>query len=264
MFSEKMNPAAVVDFQRFSVKIGAEEFNARINHVLPKLTSVLQASSKIAGRTFSTELGSPPAALVHGPGRLTQDYMWDRFSTFLQAGDLIVTETGTSQLGFNATKLPKGARLWTQGVWGSIGYASGAAVGASIAAKETGEFKRMVLITGEGSLQLTVQAFSLLNRHGLPPVVFILNNKGYTVERFFNGWTAKYNDVPAWDYPSLFKAFAPGVSTIKTFKIHTNSELDHLLNDTAFKTADYPQVVDLDLDWADAPLSLKALFASKK
>lgn len=56
-------------------------------------------------------------------------------------------------------------------MYGSIGYAAGAAVGASIAAKETGRFRRLVLVTGDGSLQLTVQAFSILNRHGITPVV---------------------------------------------------------------------------------------------
>jgi pyruvate decarboxylase len=63
-------------------------------------------------------------------------------------------------------------------VYGSIGYVAGAAVGGSIAGKETGKYKRMIVVTGEGSLQLTIQAFSLLNRHGITPVVFVLNNGG--------------------------------------------------------------------------------------
>jgi len=100
-------------------------------------------------------------------------------SSFLRPGDLVVTETGTSQLGFAVTRLPTGAHLWTQAVYGSIGYASGAAAGAAVAAKEMGTFKRMILITGEGSLQLTVQSFSILARHGIVPIVFVVNNNGY-------------------------------------------------------------------------------------
>ena len=64
-------------------------------------------------------------------------------------------------------------------MYGSIGYAAGGAIGGAIAAKETGKFKRLVLVTGEGSLQLTVQAFSILIRHGIVPVVFVLNNAGW-------------------------------------------------------------------------------------
>lgn len=94
-----------------------------------------------------------------------------RLSAYLKPGDLVVTETGTSQFGINMTTLTHGVKLWTQAVYGSIGYAAGAAVGGSIAAKEMGTYKRVILITGEGSLQLTIQAFSILNRHGIMPVV---------------------------------------------------------------------------------------------
>ncbi|KZL80961.1 pyruvate decarboxylase [Colletotrichum incanum] len=82
---------------------------------------------------------------------------------FVKPGDLIVTETGTAQFGFAQTSLPSGVLAWTQAVYGSVGCATGAAAGASVAAKEMGIYKRLVLITGEGSLQLTVQAFAILN-----------------------------------------------------------------------------------------------------
>ena len=54
--------------------------------------------------------------------------------SFLQPGDLVVTETGTAQVGFTVTRLPNGAKHWTQTLYSSIGYAAGAAVGASVAA----------------------------------------------------------------------------------------------------------------------------------
>jgi pyruvate decarboxylase len=101
-----------------------------------------------------------------------------RLSNFIQPGDIFITETGTAQFGILDTKLTTDVYGWTQGVYGSIGYAAGAAVGGSVAAKELGRYKRLVLLTGEGSLQLTIQAFSILNRCGITPVVFVLNNKG--------------------------------------------------------------------------------------
>lgn len=94
-----------------------------------------------------------------------------RLSTFLKPGDAVVTETGTSQVGFLGTTCKNGVWAWTQAIYGSIGYAAGAAVGASIASKESGKHQRVVCVTGEGSLQLTVQSFSILNRHGIVPVV---------------------------------------------------------------------------------------------
>jgi pyruvate decarboxylase len=80
--------------------------------------------------------------------------------------------------------------MYNQTVFGSIGYATGASVGAFKAIRETARYKRCILVTGEGSLQLTVQAFADLLKLDLNPIVFVLNNDGYTVERLIHGKTA--------------------------------------------------------------------------
>lgn len=64
----------------------------------------------------------------------------------------------------------------------------------------------------------------------------------YTVERLLHGWEASYNDVPDWEYGTLFKAFAPEVKDAKTFKVNTAAEMDKLLSDQEFSSATYPQV----------------------
>lgn len=52
---------------------------------------------------------------------------------------------------------------------------------------------------------------------------------------------AKYNDVPGWDYGTMFQAFSPHVQT-KAFKMTTGKELDKLLDDPSFRSAKHPQV----------------------
>ena len=110
---------------------------------------------------------SPPAKPT---GTATQDWLWPRLGKFLRENDLVVIETGTSQAGFNSVPLPSHITTWTQQVFGSIGYATGAMVGGSVANKERGG-SRSILVTGEGSLQLTVQAFADLLRHGTNPIM---------------------------------------------------------------------------------------------
>lgn len=104
--------------------------------------------------------------------------MKQRFSNFLKPSDILVTETGCSQAGMVEARLPSGLKMFTQAIFGSIGYAPGAAVGASFGGKELNELsekgeghKRLVLVEGDGSLQLTAQAFSVLLRGGLIPVM---------------------------------------------------------------------------------------------
>jgi pyruvate decarboxylase len=102
--------------------------------------------------------------------KVTQEWIWPRLSKFLRSGDLVITETGTSQMGFTATALPENMITWSQPVFGSIGYATGAFVGGTVAHQEKGG-KRAILITGDGSLQLTIQGFADLLRHNTNPIV---------------------------------------------------------------------------------------------
>lgn len=69
---------------------------------------------------------------------------------------------------------------------------------------------------------------------------FIVNNLGYTVERYFEGMEAAYNDVPMWDYGAIFKAMSPETK-VKSFKVDKAVDLDALLSDEDFQNATYPQ-----------------------
>ena len=46
--------------------------------------------------------------------------------------------------------------------------------------------------------QLTVQELSVMIRVGVKPIIFMLNNKGYTIERYLHGEKRKYNDITNW------------------------------------------------------------------
>ncbi|KAL2284738.1 hypothetical protein FJTKL_08817 [Diaporthe vaccinii] len=181
-------------------------------------------------------LAVPVFTTTLGKGIVDESAPYYRLSAYIKPGDLVVTETGTSQFGFNMTTLPHGAKVWTQAVYGSIGYAAGVAAGASIAARETGTYKRVILITGEGS---------------------------YTVERYFDGMKAAYNDVPMWDYGAIFQAMSPETK-IKSFKVDKAVDLDALLSDENFQNATYPQCVDMMLGPKDLPSNLKKMFEIAK
>ncbi|KAK4186308.1 thiamine diphosphate-binding protein [Podospora australis] len=263
IFTEHLNHCTIIDLQRFSVKIGETKYDGRINHIIPLLTLIFtDTHPPLAQLPISPFRQILPIALPES-NKIEQDWLWSRLSSYLHPGDLVITETGTAQVGINSTRFPSGCHGWTQSVYGSIGYAAGASAGAAIAAKESGTYQRLVLITGEGSLQLTIQAFSMLNQgYGITPVVFVLNNSGYTIERYFCGWTAKYNDIPMWDYTALFKALTTG--TTKGFKVRTAGELDGLLDEKEFNEAEYPQCVEMMMDRFDAPAAMKRTFEVKK
>ncbi len=99
--------------------------------------------------------------------------------TSAKPDDIVMAETGTSSMGLAFAQMPKGATFQNQSLWGAIGWATPAAFGAAVAAPG----RRVVLITGEGSHQLTAQEISQMGRRGLKPTVFVLNNSGYLIER---------------------------------------------------------------------------------
>ena len=172
-----------------------------MRHLLPKLTARLQPL------VSSTALASVPRFIAPlpvagqdplGEETISHIYLWPRIAQFIGPEDVVVTETGTSGFGALAMPLPASAIYLTQILWGSIGWATGAAVGAAFAARERGLKGRTMLFTGDGSLQLTVQELSTVMRAGLTPIIFVLNNRGYTIERHLHGKDRRYNDIVNW------------------------------------------------------------------
>ena len=120
--------------------------------------------------------------------------------------------------------LPKGSIFHNQTLWGSIGWATPAAFGAALAAPD----RRVILITGEGSHQLTAQEVGQFHRFGLKPIIFVLNNDGYLIERLLcENPESYYNDLAKWNYHKLPEAL--GCEGWLTARVTTWGELDDLI-----------------------------------
>ena len=112
----------------------------------------------------------------------------------------------------------------------SIGYSVGALLGTLTAAPG----RRHLLFVGDGSFQVTAQELSTILRHDHKPVIFLINNGGYTIERGYLGKTEPYNDIANWAYADLPKVFRPDTSA-RSFVVKTGRDLQNALsapNDT--------------------------------
>jgi indolepyruvate decarboxylase len=165
--------------------------------------------------------------------------LYPRWAEFIDSGDVVVAETGTASMGLGFMRLPKDASFHNQTLWGSIGWATPAAVGCAVAAPE----RRIVLVTGEGSHQLTVQELGQFARLELKPVIFILNNNGYLIERLLCKDPAiAYNDLAQWNYTELPHAF--GCEEWLALRVTNCAEFDAALaRARAADTAVYIEVV---------------------
>ena len=189
--------------------------------------------------------------------KLSAKYIFPRFQDFLLPDDIVFSETGIISYGVAAMDLPKGANLYNQVLWGPIGWATPAAFGASIAAKD----KRVVLLTGEGSHQLTACEISSMMRYGTKPVIIVLNNDGYTIERLLSDDPMdEFNEIAQWNYSKLPEVFTGDVWTAQA---RTNNEFDSVLTEAKEQQKTKMCYIEIFADKMDIPDLTKKIIECK-
>ncbi|OBT72722.1 pyruvate decarboxylase [Pseudogymnoascus sp. 05NY08] len=202
----------------------------------------------------------PKNRVAENSGRseiITQAMLWPTVGEFFEENDIVVTETGTSNFGIWETKFPPGVTALSQVLWGSIGWSVGACQGAALAAVDAGGKRRTILFVGDGSFQLTAQEVSTMLRLDLKPIIFILCNDGYTIERFIHGMDAEYNDIATWKHKNLIDAFGGAAKGARTYQVKTQNQVRELFDAKEFKSANVLQLVEVFIPKEDAPGALK-------
>ena len=132
----------------------------------------------------------------------------------------------------------------------SMGFAIPAAIGVQIANKEL----RPLVVVGDGAFQMTSMELSTAVRHKLNPIVVVLNNKGYTTERFLQ--EGPFNDIQNWNYHRLPDLLGGGWG----FEVHTMGDLKQSMQ-AALAHRDAFSVLNVHLDKLDVSPALQRLAA---
>jgi indolepyruvate decarboxylase len=223
-FTSRLDPMRTISIGHHRTQVGNRTFlSVEMGDVLFALTERLTERQwpRMPKATSSRVMAEANAAL-------DAKQLYPRWAQFLRPDDILVAETGTASMGLGFADMPRGASFHNQTLWGSIGWATPAAFGAAVALPD----RRVLLITGEGSHQLTAQEIGQFGRLGLKPIVFVLNNSGYLIERLLcKEPSIAYNDVAPWDYPALPAAL--GCKDWLTMSVRTCAELDRALEKAA-------------------------------
>ncbi|CAK9439133.1 uncharacterized protein LODBEIA_P33570 [Lodderomyces beijingensis] len=264
-FSYSLPNSKVVEFHSDYTKIRNAQYpKIRMKELIGKLVASPELKKLTADyKPFQTSLDLIQPVKLPQEHKITQAWLWSNLGSWLKEGDVIVTETGTSNFGIIQTKFPKNVIGISQVLWGSIGYSVGSAAGAVIAAEEVDPTRRVILFVGDGSLQLTVQEISTMVRNKNKIYIFVLNNSGFTIERLIHGREAGYNAIQEWAYTDLLKTFK--ATEFETFTVGKIGEIEKLFKDDAFAVNDKIRLVEIKLDTFDAPENLvKQAEASSK
>ena len=176
-------------------------------------------------------------------------------SAMLESSVLVLGESTSLYVFGNLFGLPANAFV-AQAAWGSLGHETGSALGIAL-----GSGKRPLVIAGDGGFMMQCQEISSLVQAKTDAVIFVMSNRGYAIEQAFvdlkafepGGTFAPYDELPAWDYLALAKAFGA-----QGMRLTTTSELLLFLDKLAGNTSG-PLLVEVVIPEHDLPPQLKRL-----
>jgi TPP-dependent 2-oxoacid decarboxylase len=178
---------------------------------------------------------------------ITNQRFYDRLANFLSGHDVILADAGPS-INMAYAELPAGARYIVSGYWASIGGGFGMSLGACIGAAPE---QRIIAIEGDGSFQMTAQELSTMIRYGQTPIIFLMNNRGYTAERLIHD--GEFNDIQDWQYWRLPEIFGGTAGC----EVRTEGDLEDALQRAGRHVGPGPLVVEVHLH----PLDVSEAFA---
>ena len=182
-------------------------------------------------------------------GKINPYHFVETLFDMLEADDIIACANAAACIvPFQAGKIQRGMRLFSNSGSASMGYDLPAAIGAyygALAAR--GEQRRVICLAGDGSIMLNLQELQTIAHHRLPIKIFVLNNRGYLSIRssqnnFFGRLTGEGPDsgVSFPDFAALGAAFGLSSRTLRTEAFAR--ELAEIL------AADGPALIDVVLD----------------
>lgn len=168
----------------------------------------------------------------------SSDNFYPRLQKMLKSGDVLVVETGTCIMHTTPIVLPDDVGFQTQTLWGSIGWATPAAEGICMANK----IGRTILVTGDGSHQLTANEIGVMGRYDIKPIIFVLNNNIFGVENILSEIGPSYDVLAKWNYSQIPSAM--GCDAWFSARVGTVCELDAAIEKAnIFDGASYIEVM---------------------
>ncbi|MGI5948029.1 MAG: thiamine pyrophosphate-binding protein [Lachnospiraceae bacterium] len=155
-----------------------------------------------------------PKHMNHGDDEPANVYaLVKELSSRLKEGQITVVGNGSACVaGGHGYTIKKGQRFITNSAIASMGYDLPAAIGACMADHS----QDIILLTGDGSIQMNLQELQTIIHHKMPIKIFLINNGGYhsirqTQKNFFGeplvGIGADSHDLSFPDMEKLAEAY---------------------------------------------------------
>jgi len=177
--------------------------------------------------------------------KLTNVRFYERVNHFLEDESIVIADTGDALIATMDLLMREKTNFIGQAFYLSIGYSIPACLGAAMAEPN----RRPIVFVGDGAFQMTVQELSTIIRHKLNPIIFLINNDGYTIERVIQD--GPYNDLQPWKYHQIPQTFGKSWSC----EVTTEGELEVALSKAKANT-DCVSFIEIHLDRFDCSQGL--------
>ncbi len=179
---------------------------------------------------------------------MTSARLFGRLDRMLGDDMVVIADIGDSLFGAADLHMTRRTEFISPAYYTSMGFAVPAAVGAGMANRDF----RALVIVGDGAFQMTGMELSTVARHGLNPIVVVLNNHGYTTERFILEGT--FNDIHEWKFHKIPEVLGTGLG----LEVRTEGELDSALAAALANTSSF-SLINVHLDKMDHSPALERL-----
>jgi acetolactate synthase-1/2/3 large subunit len=154
----------------------------------------------------------------------------EKLGELLPENSICVAGDGTACVApFQAMPIKRNTRIFWNSGCASMGYDLPAAIGACVA----NDFKEVICLAGDGSIQMNIQELQTVVHHQMPIKIFYLNNDGYvsikqTQDGFFGGHRVGSDPKSGVSFPNILKLGA--AYGIKTTQINSMGNIQNELD----------------------------------
>ncbi len=247
IFTAKLDPSRCIDATSEDLRIRYHHYsNVRLDDFIRglKARNLKLARTPVPARpdVFAT----PWIAKKDEP--VTSSRLFARLNQMIDDSMTVIADIGDCLFGAVDLTMSRRTEFISPAYYTSMGFAVPAAVGAGIANPNS----RALVIVGDGAFQMTGMELSTVARHGFNPIVVILNNHGYTTERFL--LEGPFNDIQEWAFHKLPLVFGTGLG----LEVRTEGELDAALKAAVENTSSF-SLLNVHLDRYDRSPALERL-----
>jgi indolepyruvate decarboxylase len=180
--------------------------------------------------------------------KITTARLFEKINSIIVDEDMaIVADIGDCLFGAADLVVHHRNQFLSPAFYTSMGSAIPGALGVQLARPDI----RPIVLVGDGAFQMSCNELSTIVARKLNPIVFVLNNHGYTTERII--LSGSFNNIADWEYHRITEMIGGGIGAV----VETEGDLEEVIS--AAILSDEAFIIQVVVDFDDISPALKRM-----